>query len=103
MYLYNEFIINILNNINNLLCPSKSNSKQIELTVHTSCYWGLRLTLCCTSSLQGFPSLVSSQTQLHGQDGMQSRNAETKFNFDNSNKRLRHQSTHIIPMISPKE
>ena len=27
-------------------CPSKSNSKQIELTVHTSCYWGLRLTLC---------------------------------------------------------
>ena len=46
MYLYNEFIINILNNINNLLCTSKSNSKQIELTVHTSCYWGLRLTLC---------------------------------------------------------
>ena len=29
-----------------LSCPSKSNSKQIELTVHTSCYWGLRLTLC---------------------------------------------------------
>ena len=28
-----------------LLCPSKSNSKQIELTVHTSCYLGLRLTL----------------------------------------------------------
>ena len=29
--------------INTLLCPSKNNSKQIELTVHT---WGLRLTLC---------------------------------------------------------
>ena len=46
MYLYNEFIINILNDINTLSCPSKSNRKQIELTVHTSCYWGLRLTLC---------------------------------------------------------
>ena len=46
MYLYNEFIINILNDINTLLCPSKSNSKRIEFTVHTSCYWGLRLTLC---------------------------------------------------------
>ena len=30
----------------NLSCPSKSNSKRIEFTVHTSCYWGLRLTLC---------------------------------------------------------
>ena len=46
MNLYNEFIVNILNDINTVLCPSKSNSKQIELTVHTSCYWGLRLTLC---------------------------------------------------------
>ena len=46
MYLYNEFIINILNDINTLSCPSKSNSKRIELKVHTSCYWGLRLTLC---------------------------------------------------------
>ena len=45
-YLHNEFIINILNDINNMSCPSKSNSKQIELMVHTSCYWGLRLTLC---------------------------------------------------------
>ena len=44
--LYNEFIINILNDINTLLCPSKSNSKRIELKMHTSCYWGLRLTLC---------------------------------------------------------
>ena len=32
--------------INTLLCPSKSNSKPNELTVHTSCYWGLRLILC---------------------------------------------------------
>ena len=38
MYLYNEFIIIILNDINTLSCPSKSNSKQIELTVHTSRY-----------------------------------------------------------------
>ena len=34
--------------INTLLCPAKSNSKQIELKVHTSCYLGLRLTLCYT-------------------------------------------------------
>ena len=27
-----------------MLCPTYSNT--IELTVHTSCYWGLRLTLC---------------------------------------------------------
>ena len=45
MYLHNEFIINILNDIITQSCPRKSNSKQIELTVHTSCYWGLRLTL----------------------------------------------------------
>ena len=45
--LYNEFIMNILNDIiNTLLCPSKNNSNTIELTVHTSCYWGRRLTLC---------------------------------------------------------
>ena len=43
MYLYNEFI---LNDINTLSCPSKSDSKRIELTEQTSCYWGLRLTLC---------------------------------------------------------
>ena len=27
-------------------CPLQSNSKRIKLTVHTSFYWGLRLTLC---------------------------------------------------------
>ena len=27
-------------------CPIKNNTNTIELTVHTSCYWGLRLTLC---------------------------------------------------------
>ena len=27
-------------------CPIIFNSNTIELTVHTSCYWGLRLTLC---------------------------------------------------------
>ena len=32
--------------INTLSCPIKSNSKQIELTVQPSFYWGLRLTLC---------------------------------------------------------
>ena len=41
MYLYNEFIINIINDMNTLLCPSKSNSKFNE-PVHTSCYWSLR-------------------------------------------------------------
>ena len=46
MYLYNEFIINILNDLDTLSCPSKNNSNTIKLTVHTSGYWGLRLTLC---------------------------------------------------------
>ena len=49
MYLYNEFIIIIVNTINTLSCPSKSNSKQTELTVHTSCYWGLGITVCYNS------------------------------------------------------
>ena len=39
-------IMNILNDINTILCPIKSNNNTIELTAHTSCYWGLRLTLC---------------------------------------------------------
>ena len=38
--------MNILNDINTLLCTSNINSNPIELTVHNSCYWGLRLTLC---------------------------------------------------------
>ena len=46
LYLYNEFIVNILNDINTLLCPSKNKSNTIELTVHTYCYLGLRLTMC---------------------------------------------------------
>ena len=46
MYLNNEFITNILNDINTLSCPSKNNSNTIELAVQSSCYWGLRLTLC---------------------------------------------------------
>ena len=46
MYLYNQFIMNIRNDINTLLCPSKNNSDTIKLTLHTSCYWGRRLTLC---------------------------------------------------------
>ena len=29
-----------------MLCPLLSNSKRIELTEHTSCYWDLGLTLC---------------------------------------------------------
>ena len=33
MYLYNEFILNILNDIKTLSCPSKNNSNTIELTV----------------------------------------------------------------------
>ena len=46
MNLYNEFIMNILNEVNILSCPTKNNSNTFELTVHTSCYRGLRLTLC---------------------------------------------------------
>ena len=46
MCLDNEFNINILNDIYTLSCPSKSNKKGIELTVHPSCYWGRRLNLC---------------------------------------------------------
>ena len=46
MYSYDEFLMNILNYMNTLFCPIKNNSNTIELTVHTSCYWGLRLTLC---------------------------------------------------------
>ena len=38
--------MNIVNDRNTLLCPCRNNSNIIELTVHTSCYWGLRLTLC---------------------------------------------------------
>ena len=38
--------INIVNTLNTLSFPSKSNGKLIELTVQTSCFWGLRLTLC---------------------------------------------------------
>ena len=38
--------MNILKDINTVLCLLKSNSNTIELTVRTSCYWGLRLTLC---------------------------------------------------------
>ena len=37
---------NINVSIHTLSCPSKSNSNTIELTVHTSFYWGPRLTLC---------------------------------------------------------
>ena len=36
------------------MCPSKSNSQQIELTVPTSCYWGLRLTLCYSFYIHSF-------------------------------------------------
>ena len=35
MYSYNEFLMNILNDINTI--------NTIELTVHTSCYWVLDL------------------------------------------------------------
>ena len=43
MYLYNEFIMNILNDMNTLSCPSENNINTIELTKH---YRGFRLTLC---------------------------------------------------------
>ena len=45
MYSYNDFLMNILNDVNTMSCLLK-NSNTIELTVHTSCYWGHELTLC---------------------------------------------------------
>ena len=43
-------MINILNDKNTLSCLSKNDSNTIEIRVHTSCYWGLRLTLCDSES-----------------------------------------------------
>ena len=60
MYSYNEFLMNILNVINTSPCPLKSNVDTIELTVHTSCYWGLRLTLCHYNGLARMPYYVPS-------------------------------------------
>ena len=45
----NEFLMNIINDINTMLCPIKNNSNTIELTVPTSCYWVLDL-LCVTNN-----------------------------------------------------
>ena len=53
----NEFLMNILNDINTLSCPMKRDNNKIELTVHTSCYWSLRLTLCYSKLMRsGFES-----------------------------------------------
>ena len=46
VFLFNEFIMNILNDKNTLSCPRKNKSNTFVLTVQTSCYRGLRLTLC---------------------------------------------------------
>ena len=58
----------VINNINTLLCPSKSNSKQMELTVHTSCYWGLKLILClyCQINAPGEQNEVYNQSSSTG-------------------------------------
>ena len=40
-------------NINTMLCPITVNSNTIELDMHTSCYCGLRLTLCYIDDLLG--------------------------------------------------
>ena len=45
LYLHNEFLMNILNDINTMSYPIKNNSNTIELTLHTSCYFVLDL-LC---------------------------------------------------------
>ena len=63
MYLYNEFIMNINNDINSLSCPSESNSNKIELTVHTSCYWGRRLTLCYSFENPGLETQLKTLTR----------------------------------------
>ena len=49
MYLYNEFLMNILNDINTMSCPIKINSNTIKLTVHTSCCFVFDL-LCVNHS-----------------------------------------------------
>ena len=43
--MYIELLMNILNDINTMLCPIKNNSNTIELTVHRTCYWVIDL-LC---------------------------------------------------------
>ena len=42
---YIAFLMKILNDKKAMSCPIKNNSNTIELTLHTSCYWVLRLTL----------------------------------------------------------
>ena len=39
--------------INTVLCPIIFNSNTIELTLHASCYLGLRLTLCYVATSEG--------------------------------------------------
>ena len=56
-------IMNILNDINTLLRPSKNITNTIELTVHTSCYWGLRL-LCVKRYSWRFRNLLKIQTRI---------------------------------------
>ena len=48
MYLYNKFLMNILNDINTMLCPIEDKSNTIELTDYSAHFLllGLRLTLC---------------------------------------------------------
>ena len=41
--------MNILDDINAMLCPIEDNNNTIELTVHTYCYWVLDL-LCVKMS-----------------------------------------------------
>ena len=60
MYPYNEFLMNILNDINTMSFPIKSNSNTIELTVHISCYWVLDL-LCVNIKAMDIPSAQPNQ------------------------------------------
>ena len=46
MYLYNEFIMKFKDDIKTMLYPIIFKSNTILLTMNTSCYLGLGLTLC---------------------------------------------------------
>ena len=45
-----------MDDIKTMSCPILSNSKPFELTVHTSTYGGLRLTLCYQTPIQPLPT-----------------------------------------------
>ena len=61
--------MNILNDISTLSYPMKEEIKTIELTAHTSCYWGLKLTLCKQTD-------IDRKTNRRGKMGKQDKQKE---------------------------